>query len=149
MEYDLNNMCEVSESVQRDKIDLNLSCATGITAFLLMLLLLLISVLAKIPRSGYSNIYPASFQVGDIQPHNNYKITAINNQTTTITTITKIIATTIIIITVSKNNKTKYNLYRELPKSSDLINSPIDIDIEPHQLITTFIRYQTATSSIP
>ena len=94
-------MGEVSESVQRDKIDLNPSCATGITAFWLMLLLLLISVLAKILRSGYSNIYPASFQVGDNQPHNNYKITAINNQTTTITTtITKIITTTITIITM-------------------------------------------------
>ena len=92
-------MGEVSESVQRDKIDLNLSCATGITAFWLMLLLLLISVLAKIPRSGYSNIYPASFQVGDNQPHNNYKITAINNQTTI---ITKIITKTITTITMSK-----------------------------------------------
>ena len=57
-------MGEVSESVQRDKIDLNLSCATGITAF-----------------------------------HNNYKITAINSQTTI---ITKIITTTITIITMSK-----------------------------------------------
>ena len=70
-------MGEVSESVQRDKIDLNLSCATGITAFRLMLLL----------------------QVGDNQPHNNHKITAINSQTTI---ITKIITTTITIITMSK-----------------------------------------------